>query len=113
MFPMNTQDAIKHLKSIGFFVENFGKNYKIRRIGRSETPWSAQDFYTARELIKFAKSYSSENNQNTALKNNLKTFDKSKNRAKTRNLTSVKDEEKLDEFGPNAKIKRENRWNWD
>lgn len=110
---MNTQEAIKHLKSIGFFVEPlFPSGYKIRKIGQSDYPWN-DDIYSSRELVKFAKCYSSENNQNTAFKKMIKTFDKSKNRAKTRNLLAAKDEEKLDEFGPNAKILQEDRWNWD
>lgn len=111
---MNTKDAIKHLKSIGYFVEPlFPNRYKIRRIGQSDLPWVIQDSYSARELVKFAKCYSSENNQSSAIKKNIKKFDKSKARAKTRNLLASKDEEKLDEFGPNAKIKSEDRWNWD
>jgi hypothetical protein len=110
---MNTQDAIRHLKNIGWFVEPiFPNRYNIRRIGQSDYPWTDGD-YSARELVKFAKCHSSENNQSSAMKKNIKKFDKSKARAKTRNLLSVKDEEKLDEFGPNAKIKEENPWNWD
>jgi hypothetical protein len=110
---MNTQDAIKHLKSIGWFVEPiFPNRYNIRKIGQSDYPWASVD-YSARELVKFAKCLSSENNQNTAAKKLTKKFDKKKNRSAERNLLASKDEEKLDEFGPTAKIKEENPWNWD
>jgi hypothetical protein len=110
---MNTKDAIKHLKSIGYFVEPiFPNRYKIRRVGQSDWPWVSQDNYSARELVKFAKRYSSENNQSSAMKKNVKKFDKSKARAKTRNLLATKDEEKLDELGPLAKVKTEDYQNW-
>lgn len=110
---MNTKDAIKHLKSIGWFVEPiFPNRYNIRRIGQSDYPWTGKG-YSARELVKFAKCFSSENNQSSAMKKNIKKFDKKKNRAKTRNLLASKDEEKLDEFGPTVKVKEENPWNWD
>ena len=110
---VNTKDAIKHLQNIGWFVEPiFPNRYNIRRIGQSDWPW-ADGSYSARELVKFAKNLSSENNQSSAVKKLTKKFDKKKNRSAERNLLATKDEENIDNFGPNAKIKEENSWNWD
>jgi hypothetical protein len=79
---MNTQDAIKHLKSIGWFVEPiFPNRYNIRKIGQSDYPWASVD-YSARELVKFAKCLSSENNQNTAAKKLTKKSSRVQRRGK-------------------------------
>ena len=111
---MNTAAAIKHLKSIGFFVEPLaGKLYNIRRIGTSDHPWYSKGARTARELINFARVYSSENNQHTAIKKNVKRCDKAKNRAATRNLLNTRDEERIDLLGPKVKAKQEDIWMWD
>lgn len=118
---MNTKDAIKHLKSIGWFVVEEGKSFRARRIGDKEYchspkhPHNSKDYdiYSPRELIHLALEYSANSRSNTAVKKLTKKFDKGKNRTKTRNLLASKDEEKLDEFGPTVKIKEENPWNWD
>lgn len=110
---MNVQESIKHLQKIGYTVEkHIGDKYKIRLNGQPEFPEIEDFFYSERKLIKYAKALSSENHQNTALKRKIKKFDNSKNRAATRNLLK-KSEETIDSFGPNAKLKREDRWNWD
>jgi len=110
---MNVQESIKHLQRIGYVVEkHLGGKYKIHRIGQSEFPDIENFFYSQRDLIKYAKVFSSENNQNSAIKRRIKKFDNSKNRAATRALLK-KNEETIDSFGPNAKLKREDRWNWD
>ena len=118
---MNTKDAIKHLKSIGWFVVKEGKNFRAHRIGSKKYCYSPKwgldnkdyDVYSPRELVHLALAYSANPRSNTKIKKLTKKFDKKKNRAAERNLLSTKDEEKLDEFGPTAKIKEENLWNWD
>lgn len=118
---MNTKDAIKHLKSIGWFVIKEGKNFRAHRIGSKKYCESPKygtnnvdyDIYSPRELIHLALAYSAYPYSNTKIKKLTKKFDKKKNRAKTRNLLATKDEEKIDNFGPNVKIKEENSRNWD
>jgi hypothetical protein len=66
--------------------------------------------FSARELIKLAKAYTSNNKTNTAIKKSVKEEDKSKNRSVTKKLIH---EERTDELSPKEKAKSGNIWNWD
>ena len=67
--------------------------------------------YTARKLIKLAKVFSSDNNQNTAVKENVKLFSKRKNRTKTRDAIKTEDFDKIP--GVNDVMATDDPWNWD
>jgi uncharacterized protein with WD repeat len=107
---MNTAKAIQHLKkSMSYIhsIELIGKNlFKIKYA----TSVLDGEIITARELIKLAKTYSSENNQNTALKKNIKRFDKKKNHTATRDALKT---EEFDKIPQNGKVKSHDIWNWD
>jgi uncharacterized protein with WD repeat len=107
---MNTAEAIQHLKkSMSYLhsIDPIGKNlFKIKYA----TSVIDGEMITARELIKLAKTYSSENNQNTALKKNLKRFDKKKNHTATRDALKT---EQFDKIPQHGKVSQDNIWNWD
>lgn len=113
---MNVDQAIKHLKKIGWTVFKISENeYDAHRIGEKDNPIisSFNSNYTARKLIKLASAYSSENNQNTKIKKNVKHFSNGKNRTKQRNVMTSSDDEIIDEeFGTHNHIK-EDIWTWD
>lgn len=67
--------------------------------------------YTARELIKFAKCYSSENRGETKVRKNLKHFSNSKNRSHTRDLIQVGDYDMIPSV--NDPVATDDPWNWD
>lgn len=67
--------------------------------------------YTARQLIKLAKVWSSENNQETAIKKNVKRFSNRKNRTKTRDAIKNEDFDKIPSV--NDVVDTDDRWNWD
>jgi hypothetical protein len=107
---MNTAEAIQHLKKVVSYIhsiEPIGKNlFKIKYAA-----WVIdEEMITARKLIKWAKAYSSENNQNTALKKNLKRFDKKKNHTATRDALKTEEFDKIPQHG---KVSQDNYWNWD
>lgn len=103
---MNAKEAVKILRREGYDVEKEGKLYWVTYEGRA---WYDKPI-TAREMIKQAKIYTSENNQNTAMKKKLKHFRHRNNRAKTReNL----DTENYDAFPQGKLAKDEDPWNWD
>ncbi len=67
--------------------------------------------YTARELIKLAKVYSSENPQETSIRHNLKRFSNRRNRAKTRDILTT---EMFDDLpNKNSHLAKDDRWSWD
>ena len=107
---MNVADAINHLKNRKHWIHSIelvGKNlYKVKYKGFI----LEEENVTARELIKMAKIYSSENNQNTAIKKNVKKFDNDKNRAATRDVIKTED---FDKIPQNGKVKPEDIWSWD
>lgn len=77
-----------------------------------ENDWRGErEEYTARELIKLAKVWSSDNNQNTAVKENVKLFSKRKNRTKTRDAIKTEDFDKIP--GVNDVMATDDPWNWD
>lgn len=113
---MNTEEAIKILRREGYTVtpeENLGdKRGQPRYIVDREfnLPNGKPFFYTARELIKWAKCYTSENNRTTAMKRNIKKYDRIKNRRATKKAIK---EERWDDIPLNGKVKEEDSWNWD
>mgnify|MGYP000558875488 CR=1 FL=1 len=121
---MNTEEAIKHLKSLGWFIHEAEGKYSARRIGHKQycpsNKWPLRydhyrdSTYSARELIHLAKSQSAAPRSNTKVKENIKTFDKAVNRTAQRNLLNCKDFEKIDEVAsPHEKIKAVDPWCWD
>lgn len=107
---MNTAEAINHLKNRKHWI------HSIHKTGRNLYNVKYKGFIlegevlTARELIKMAKAYSSENNQNTAIKKNVKKFDNDKNRAATRDAIKS---DRFDKIPQNSKVKCDDAWNWD
>lgn len=122
----NLANAIHHLKQIGFVVlKHPTKNkYDIHRIGRKEyceSPnygsfWRKMPDYpfchNERELIKFAKIYSSENNQNSVKKQYLKSSAKVVRKTRTRKTLQSHDLDKIDEL-PRIDPKHDDETYWD
>jgi uncharacterized protein with WD repeat len=94
---------------------NKKKDRKFEMINRNlyiEKDWRGEDkTYTARELIKLAKVWSSENNQETSIKKNIKHFSNRKNRTHTRDALSTHDFDKIPSV--NNVVAEDDRWNWD
>jgi hypothetical protein len=106
----NTANAIQRLKKMGYTVSEVNGKFLIKRSTWNASYISEDDFRTPRQLIKFAKIFSSENNQNTALLKIVKEMTNSKNRAFTKNVMKTKDEEKI-EILPSRKLsKKEDPW---
>lgn len=110
---LNLEKALKILKDKGWHLqkeENLGdKRGQPRYIEKSSIdgkPW----VYTQREVIKWARVYTSDNNQNTKFKEPLKEFDHIKNRRATKKAIK---EENFDSIPQNDKVKEENPYNWD
>lgn len=106
---MNVNWAIDHLLKKGdtgiHSIENDGQKYIIK--------FSKHNFqleYSARELIKFAKVYSSDNPQHTAIKRSLKKYTHRRNRSHTRDLINMED---FDKIPQNQLIHKENPRGWD
>lgn len=106
---MTVDEAIQTLKKRKDWfhtAEKIGKNlYKVKYRGFI----TQEETMTAREIIKAAKAYSSENNQTTAIKKNLKHFDNAKNRTATRDAIKKGDFDKIPQKG---KVKEEDIWSW-
>lgn len=112
---MNTEEAIKILRREGYTValeENLGDKKVQRYIIDREfsCPNDKPFLMTARELIKWARCYTSENNHNSAIKRNIKEFDHIKDRRATKRAIK---EERWDDIPLKGKVKEENPWNWD
>lgn len=118
---LNTTEAIKILSREGYIVEKVGKKFRLKWpcspdhprmvwVGKKLKDLNNNDLISGRELIKKARCYTSENNQTTKMKSNIKHFDKRVNRAKTRDLINSGD---YDSIPLNDKAAEENPWNWD
>ena len=104
---MNLKESIAHLKRLGWHVSKEGKKYRCHRIGHKRYCNSPKysllsrdkdyDLYSVRELIFLAKTFSSENNQNTAIKKCVKKGQK-KERRIVRDAISIGDLDKIDEL---------------
>lgn len=119
---MNTKEAIKHLKSLGFSVKVNEKGRYIVRSGAYRADFCPPPEYkgekndnslTERELIKRAKIYTSDNPQTTALKSNLKKFTNGRQRTYQRNILNSNNEDLIDELPTNKLSKQEDNWCWD
>ena len=116
---MNTSEAIAHLEKQGWKINKKGNGYQLNRIGRGiHYNWMAKNFtgdtlYSARELVKFARIFSSNNSQSTALRKNLKEFSDGPERAHVRDLTKLQDEERLEDLSKNKVTTKEDIWSWD
>jgi hypothetical protein len=103
---MNTKKAIKILKEKGYFVEQISKN-KFR-VSKSRRETEYDDYLDGHELVRLAKIWTSEG-QNLPFKENVKHFDKRRNRQKTNQAIH---HEEFDKF-PKGKIYKEDIWSWD
>lgn len=107
---MHVAEAIQTLKKRLDYIhsiEPIGKNlYKVKYAA-----WIIdEEERTARQLIKWAKVYTSDSKQNTMIKRNIKHFDHKKNRSATRDAINSNDFEKIPQQG---KVSVENPYNWD
>ena len=121
---MNLKEAIEILKRQGYTIQQVadsGKMYKAVSPCDPDQPrfitftngrvidiyhW----LYTARELIKWAREYTSDSKRNTKLKSTIKFFDHRKNRRRTKQCLKHK---LYDNIPSKKAVYRENRWNWD
>ena len=96
---MNVAEAIKHLKKVLPYIhsiEPIGKNLFTVKYAA----WCIdEENRTARELIKWAKAHSSENNQNTKIRRIVKTADKKMNRRETKKAIKSEDFDKIPQHG--------------
>lgn len=100
-------DTLKKRKDWFHTAEKIGKNlYRVTYRGG----YLQEETLTAREIIKIAKAYSSENNQTTTIKKNVKKFDNAKNRSATRDAIKTEDFEKIPQ---NGKVATDDIWGWD
>lgn len=117
---MNLQESINHLRKIGWHVSKEGEKYRAHRVGYKkycsspkynfpDDMWKDFDLYSPRKLIQLAKSFSSENNQSTAIKKRVKSNQKTKTRRKTRDTLLSCDEDKIDNL---ADEKLDDAWNY-
>jgi len=101
--------SIKRLKEKGWKVEKTVKGNYLAYQGTDSPDYHQYHYYTVRELIHLANSYSKNNKQRTAIKGCLKTESK-------RERAFVRDE--IRKFGEDSdpnhpKKKFSDIWNWD
>jgi hypothetical protein len=110
---MNTSEAISILKkrcgSWMSSIEPIENGKYLVRYSRRQPPYNSE-ILTSRAIIKLARIWTSDNNQNTSMKKNVKNFDKSKNRSATRDAIQIGD---FDAIPQNGKVKSEDIWSWD
>jgi hypothetical protein len=108
---MNTNEAKKILIKQGWVnkIEFVKGKKKSQDQWIIKTDWSNHS-YSNREFIKLAKTYTSENNQNTCFKRNLKEDSHSKERSSERNAIA---NENFDAIPQNGVVKTGNPWDWD
>lgn len=104
---MNTKKAIKILREQGYFVEQISKNEF--RVSQSKKESAYDDYLDGHELVRRAKIWTSEG-QRLPFKENVKHFDKRRNRQKTNQAIH---HEEFDKFPSNKKIYEEDIWSWD
>lgn len=106
---MNVKKAIKILRERApWYVapKKVGKN--LWELGRENSDEAER--MTSRELINLARVWTSDNNQRTAIKRNVKSFGKSKNRRATRDALQKGD---FDSIPQEGRVKDEDIWSWD
>jgi len=118
---MNTAEAIAHLRKIGYAVFEQGDKFDIHQIGAKQYcpscyewdwRWIPKQLYTARELVKFAKRHSSEDDYRATAKMLVKSSN-GKRRTKDREILSSKDFDKIDELSYYRESKEDDIWNYD
>lgn len=104
---MNVKIAIKILREHGYKIisHDSEKKWSIAYNG-----FCLDEKLSGREIIKMARIYTSDNNQNTAMKRSLKHFRNRKNRSKTREDLS---HDRFDNFDKNKLRQDDDSWNWD
>ena len=108
---MNTVEAKKIILERGFVNKiEFVKGRK-----KSQDRWIlkfdwSEDVLSNRELIKRARIFTSENNQNSSFKGNLKEESRTKERASERDAINRED---FDSIPQNGVVKTGDPWNWD
>ena len=101
---MNTERAVKILKKNAYKVQYHGNdNWSVKGYN-----WSEWYSYKTRELINFAKSFTS--NSKSRAKKMVKKFSDKKNRAATRSAINTSQTENLNS---NMPAKTEDVWSWD
>ena len=110
----NFDNAVHRLRQMGFVVTEIEGKYDVVRAAYKENlDWGNRHEMTKRQIINFAKVFSSSNNQNTALKRIVKNLSKAKDRSHLRNILNSKKEDAEDQIPQNKPIKKEDGWNWD
>jgi len=120
---MNVLEAVKHLRKIGWHVVEVKGGWKAHRIGHKEycpppncnPEWRtilADDVYTDRKLIKLASVYTSNNNQNTTYKRNIKKYSNGARRAKERRVLHSTNEDAVDTLSNSRGEEEEDVWSW-
>jgi len=99
---MNIKIALKILRRQGFRVQGSRNNWALKG-----AVWTRK--YSDRELIKMARTYTSEG-QRTNVSKHVKWERNYKNRAKTKQLIQSGE---YDRFPTNQLAADGNRWNWD
>lgn len=121
---MNTEEAVKILRDHGLIVtpSKTWKSFKVTYptdSGIYEPFWPGKkgrtelynkDRYTPRELIKWAKGYTSDSPGRTPFKKPLKEYQAKRDRRKTKQAIK---HENIDSIPLNKPLHEENRWNWD
>ena len=110
---MNTKEAISIIKKQfpGIKINEVGhQRYRMKYADDGYlTP--DNDIHTSRQLIKFAKMFTSENKRMTKEKGNIKHFNDVMNRRETRDLLSKEEYDKIPD--KNNLTKKEGPWKWD
>ena len=102
---MNIKEALKILKREGYRIEKAGDKYiDLPESGRKQYE------YSARQIIKWARIYTSADKRRTSLKGTLKYYHKRKNRRISKNKINHK---KYDDLSSNKEVYKENIRNWD
>lgn len=122
---MNTEEAEKILRDHGYIVipSRTRKSFEVRRPCNSGIPLYVpvgkkreREFLfnynrvSPRELIGWAKNYTSERPGRTAFKKPLKEYQAKRDRRKTKQAIR---HENIDSIPLNKPLHEENRWNWD
>lgn len=117
------ETSIKILRDKGYTVTKEGKGWRVvRHPEYCHSPLFVEmpayrkelgkwDIYSNRELIKLADTYTHNNKQETAIKKNIKTRSKGRERAHVKSRLRPHLAEDADVDFP--KHKYEDRWNWD
>ena len=101
---MNTKKAVQILKEHGYIVNKADKGWQV------QYPCSIYpSFYSNRQLINHARTYTSEGQQ-TPINKNVKYYRHRNNRHHTKQSLA---NESYEEFFRGKLRKDEDRWNWD